>query len=676
MSYQALYRKYRPTTFDEVKGQEHIVVTLKNIISSRKIGHAYIFSGPRGVGKTSVARIFANVLNCMHQEDLTKACPDCYRLIKSNIDVIEMDAASNNGVDEIRDLKEKVELLPTYGRYKIYIIDEVHMLSKGAFNALLKTLEEPPAHAIFILATTDPQKIPLTILSRSQRFNFRRIATNVLSKTLEEVLSSEAIEFEKNALQYIARLASGGLRDALSIADQAAAYGLGKIRLIDIMYSFGLTSNENLIKIINYSFKNQPKELINLFNEIKDAGIDPIQFIQGLIGIIKDWIIFQKTRETSLLETCDEGEINNLALNNDYALEYINNLYSLLKEVQKSTSPYQLIEYGLIKNINLKAEVPKIPFEIYQNEIKNQQRILEQNQPKIVEQNVPNEALKTELAEEVIKMKDQQQKDKNIEQPLFKNNQSEFMKSINEAINMTNEITINNNELNAQEEDLEQDLFTKGFKFESVTDDNQIITTQEISLEEELKNSSLTGKNTSEFSMTFTKENPLNEQEEKLEEFIDIYDTDQILNALVQSRQSIISKYEKYNEIASFSANSHLNLKEQIKLLSNLKLLCASDNFLLVYTDNDVKLNTIKNKRNTKWIQDYFVEFYGSMKSIIPVSKEAYKQAVEKFKKSNKDELKKNIKQIELPNIEGGSNNEEEDLLKKIFGSNATFIKK
>src|SRR5574344_1048297 len=237
MKYQALYRKYRPKTFDDVYGQQIVVQTLKNVIKNNKLTHAYLFVGPRGTGKTSIAKIFAKTINCLHPED-GLSCEKCDICISNNsnenVDIIEMDAASNNGVDEIREIRNHITLLPTVSKYKIYIIDEVHMLTTGAFNALLKTLEEPPSHTIFILATTEPHKIPLTILSRCQKFDFTRINNEDICKQVELVAKKENISIEEEAIKEIARLSDGGMRDALSLLDQVSAYTNNTITIIDV----------------------------------------------------------------------------------------------------------------------------------------------------------------------------------------------------------------------------------------------------------------------------------------------------------------------------------------------------------------------------------------------------------------------------------------------------------
>ena len=231
MSYQALYRKFRPQEFEDVKGQEHIVTTLKNQIKADRIGHAYLFCGTRGTGKPTVAKIFAKAVNCEHPVDGSPCgeCPSCRAITEgSSMNVIEIDAASNNGVDNIRQIREEVTYRPTEGRYKVYIIDEVHMLSIGAFNALLKTLEEPPSYVIFILATTEVHKIPITILSRCQRYDFKRIARTTIVDRLRELMDEEQVEVEDKALRYIAKKGDGSMRDALRLLDQCIAFYFGE----------------------------------------------------------------------------------------------------------------------------------------------------------------------------------------------------------------------------------------------------------------------------------------------------------------------------------------------------------------------------------------------------------------------------------------------------------------
>lgn len=354
--YLALYRQYRPNVFDEVQGQEHIVRTLLNIINSQKISHAYLFCGPHGTGKTSVAKIFANTINCSHSNDIYKPCQDCINNIDRNLDIIEIDAASNNGIDDVRDLREKIKHLPTQSKYKIYIIDEVHMLSKGAFNALLKTLEEPPKHVIFILATTDPQKIPLTILSRVQRFNFKRIDKKTIIKHLMNVFKEEKIEYEDNVLDLIASLGAGSLRDTLSITDQVSIFaGSEKIKLSDVEKLFGITNIDNIINIINLATSHSIKDLIQLTTKLVENGMDIERFTIQMINVLKDYLILIKTNAIDLLEYTTLDDLKKINISQDKIYDYISELINILKEVKFSDLPLQSLELGLIKLATLKT---------------------------------------------------------------------------------------------------------------------------------------------------------------------------------------------------------------------------------------------------------------------------------------------------------------------------------
>lgn len=311
MAYQALYRKYRPTNFDEVVGQTHIIQTLKNAIVQNRIAHAYLFCGPRGTGKTSIAKIFAKTLNCTNSQDAPcGVCENCKMAANgSHPDIIEIDAASNNGVDEVRNLIDKVKYAPMQGKYKIYIIDEVHMMTSGAFNALLKTIEEPPAHVIFIFATTEPNKVLPTIISRCQRFDFNKVSMHDIKYRLSVVCKSEGIEIDENGLTLIAQLADGGMRDALSILDQCVAYCSSHIDVNDIRKIYGVVTSEDIGKLFYSVYKKDVDSFVKDIQKYSDMGMDIKRLTADFIHMLKDSLILDYSENSTLVSDMNKDMI-------------------------------------------------------------------------------------------------------------------------------------------------------------------------------------------------------------------------------------------------------------------------------------------------------------------------------------------------------------------------------
>lgn len=379
MNYTALYRKFRPSTFSEMVGQEHITKTLKNQMIAGRVGHAYLFNGGRGTGKTSAAKVLARAVNCLNPKDgePCNECEICKEALSGSLtDIVEMDAASNNGVDDIRQIREEVNFLPTKARYRVYIIDEVHMLSTGAFNALLKTLEEPPEHVKFILATTEPQKLPATILSRCQRFDFKQISNEDIIKRLEIVCNEMNIEATKEALNVIAVLAEGGMRDALSILERCLQDGDTKIDEDKVKDLVGIPKLSYINKIVNAIIEKNVNMALETIKEVIGEGKDIQNFLWEIIKYTKDILVYKSSKK---LELYSETEIKNIEelsnkVSKEELLNIIYELSNLENDMKYSSQRSILFDVGIIKLCSGQIEnkiIPNTNISIDNNEINN-----------------------------------------------------------------------------------------------------------------------------------------------------------------------------------------------------------------------------------------------------------------------------------------------------------------
>lgn len=364
MAYKALYRKYRPSTFEEVVGQQHIVATLQNAIKNNKLAHAYLFCGPRGTGKTSVAKLLAKTINCT--SDGNRPCGKCANCIdiqeSTHPDVIELDAATNNGVDEVRELIDKVKYAPMQGKYKVYIIDEVHMMTASAFNALLKTLEEPPEYCIFILATTEPHKVLPTIVSRCQRFDFNKVPTPLIKERLSYIAEKEGIKCEDAALQLVSEIAEGGMRDALSIMDQCIAYAQNDIKASDVSAVYGIATTREKLDLLAFVSDRDTKSLMEKAKSLSNRGIDLQRLTTDLINICKETVVYSYSQDSSILTVLTPNQAEELGKMFTVkqllgSIDYLMDVSVKYKEVTDSLSYFEVC---LLKMVSLISGDPVV----------------------------------------------------------------------------------------------------------------------------------------------------------------------------------------------------------------------------------------------------------------------------------------------------------------------------
>ena len=406
--HKALYRVYRPQKFEDVVGQEHITKTLRNQIENNNIGHAYLFSGTRGTGKTSTAKIFARAVNCLEsiEQEPCNECEVCKDILHDNImDVVEIDAASNNSVDDIRELRENVKYSPTKAKYKVYIIDEVHMLSQGAFNALLKTLEEPPSYVIFILATTEPHKIPATILSRCQRFDFKRVTVKDITSRMKKICVEENIEVEEKALNLIARNSQGALRDALSILDQCISFGDNKIEYKDVVELLGTVNVEQLFDLAQYIINQDTKESIKILNEFIVWGKDIRNLINDLIDHFRNLMICKVSTDLDEIISLPEETIEQLksqadTINNNDLIRILNILSTTQDNIKTASNPRVVAEVTMMKIAQPMFDESK---EALIKRIENLEKVIESGNIKFttVNEALDNQNIESEVKEEI-----------------------------------------------------------------------------------------------------------------------------------------------------------------------------------------------------------------------------------------------------------------------------------
>lgn len=579
MSYKALYRSYRPQTFGEVAGQEHIVTTLKNAIKENRISHAYLFAGPRGTGKTTVAKLLAKALNCTGENPPCDQCPNCKAItVGEHPDVIEIDAASNNGVDEVRDLIDKVKYAPINGKYKVYIIDEVHMMSTGAFNALLKTLEEPPAHIVFVLATTEPHKILPTIISRCQRFDFKKVENHDIISRLEYVLKSENKKYELPALESVAKLAEGGMRDALSILEQCLAYN-NELTVESVNMVYGLLSMDNKISFIKQLLSKDIKGVLTSLDNMLSGSIDIKRLTFDLVDVLKDIIIYKNTQDVSILFVLTQQDVDNLApyILVEEAFEIIDILIEASSHYSQSLDANTYFELAMLKICN---------------RIKEENKLAIDNSKAIEQVNilpVKDTAKAIPVVEETDSLPEEVIEDEIIEEELNKG-VIEYNPEIEESIP---------EELKAKADDITETVVP-----EEVA---------EGTLETVISNSDVSLPVGEDISQEIDENIIVNKSPENIEvSFSDI------LNILVQADRRVLNDIkEKWTVIARYRFN--LNTAKFASMLCDGKPVAAAPGGIIVAFEHQPNVNEVNETQNYYQLKNFLKEVLGENYDFIAI---------------------------------------------------------
>lgn len=572
MTYKALYRKYRPTRFEDVVGQDYIIKTLRQTIKQNKVGHAYLFCGTRGTGKTSVAKLFAKTINCLNPNEAP--CNICDNCIASdnnvNQDIVELDAASNNSVDDIRDIIEQLKYVPFQSKYKVYIIDEVHMLSGSAFNALLKSLEEPPQHVVFILATTEPNKVLPTIISRCQRFDFLRVDKQSIIKRLKHVANKEGIDISTQALIMISELAEGGMRDALSILDQCVAY-TGETSKIDedtIKEIYGLTSIQDKINLVDLIHKKQAKDVLDKLKEFLTRGIDFKRLTNDFINIFKESILYSYTNNEEVLEYLDKKQANQVLekYSDSNLLDMIDILMKASESYFNAVNIYNYFEVACLKLMNIKG---KERIEKTKPEVKEDNQDLKE-EPK------EHEEIYDDEDTEVIEYKEDEIIEETQELPQFTEN---YYEEVNE-------------------EELEEPI-------------------EEVEQKKEITNESLE---------LFLDE----EKEEVIDNSIEYYDNETLLRLVVQCDRDTRSKdEEKFKDLIKYRYD--LNLARYVNLLSKTQIAASGEDCILLVNAHEAIVNEINDKTINIELYKFIKENLDIDKMVFGLTENQYKEILDLF---------------------------------------------
>lgn len=581
MTYKALYRKYRPTRFEDVVGQDYIIKTLRQTIKQNKIGHAYLFCGTRGTGKTSVAKLFAKTINCLNPNEAPcNVCDNCVASDNNvNQDIVELDAASNNSVDDIRDIIEQLKYVPFQSKYKVYIIDEVHMLSGSAFNALLKSLEEPPQHVVFILATTEPNKVLPTIISRCQRFDFLRVDKQSIIKRLKYVADKEGIDISTQALIMISELAEGGMRDALSILDQCVAY-TGENSKIDedtIKEIYGLTSIQDKINLVDLIHKKQAKDVLDNLKEFLTRGIDFKRLTNDFINIFKESILYSYTNNEEVLEYLDKKQANQVLekYSDSNLLDMIDILMKASESYFNAVNIYNYFEVACLKLMNIKGKQVEHSLEYEEKEIIKKEEPIEYDDIEAIEYE-DIEVIDYEDTE-VIEYKE----DETIEE-------TQELQQLTE--NYYEEVN---------EEDLEEEPI------------------EEVERKKEITNESLE---------LFLDE----EKEEVIDNSREYYDNETLLRLVVQCDRDTRSKdEEKFKDLIKYRYD--LNLARYVNLLSKTQIAASGEDCILLVNAHEAIVNEINDKTVNIELYKFIKENLDIDKMVFGLTEDQYKEILNLF---------------------------------------------